>query len=89
LITASSKSKKAQWRKWADQKLDPLKPASSSPDAVTTAALPDARQLPKSEIAESPSLKGMDAPVDVEAVQVTARMNQWTCPTDMTVSSHT
>lgn len=63
----SSKSKKAKWRKWADQQLDPKKAASKVP--VTAAAVPDARQLPISEIAEPSSLKSVDAPVDVESVQ--------------------
>lgn len=55
---ASSKSKKAKWRKWADQKLEPKKAAASASDiAAVTAAVPDPSQLSISEIPR-PQLAG-------------------------------
>lgn len=53
IVTASSKSKKAKWRKWADQKLEPKKSAAASTtDVSATAAEPDPAQLPIAEVAQ-------------------------------------
>lgn len=59
---ASSKSKKAKWRKWADQKLERKKAAVSTADVSATAAEPDPSQLPIAEITQpQPSSGSTDA----------------------------